>query len=409
MSFTLNNLTKFDGVRNSTLDASARLRVSQPITLGDYKMLGFLSDDLYSYTGSGAFTYDESTSRAYMEVSGSQYYCVQSRYWHPYQSGKGVFMEFTVNDFHAETGVTKRIGYFNASTSSAENFSGSLDGLYIMNDGTDYYVGASRNGVQSYKVPRSEWDDPLDGTGPSGLTIDFSNFNVFAIDFLWLGGTAIRYSAVISGSFVEFHKQDWAGQNKYVFIKSPVQPIRAEVYGSAGNNGRLGIMCGQVSVEGTTNTVGNRKSATFRNATAVDANVIGTQYALIGIRQNPAYRGKAVEIENFQSLILTADSAKVQVLKNPTVAGTVNFQNASGSAVQIAYADVAGNPSTNTVTGGEELYTILLTQNGANTIENKYPIQLTSAINGVADEYWVVITPYGANLDVAATINWVEY
>lgn len=47
-------------------------------------------------------------------------------------------------------------------------------------DGTDAYIvlKSAITGV-AVPIPRASWLDPLDGTGPSGVTIDWTNFNTF--------------------------------------------------------------------------------------------------------------------------------------------------------------------------------------------------------------------------------------
>lgn len=45
----------------------------------------------------------------------------------------------------------------------------------------------------TYKVARSAWDDPLDGTGRSGINLDFTKLNVFYIQYKYLGAGAINF------------------------------------------------------------------------------------------------------------------------------------------------------------------------------------------------------------------------
>ncbi|MCL5460010.1 hypothetical protein M3M33_15345, partial [Loigolactobacillus coryniformis] len=62
-----------------------------------------------------------------------------------------------------------------------------------------YSLQVWRNGSNTIDIPRSTWYDKLDGTGPSGMTINFANFNVYAFDFLYLGGTALRMFVSFNG------------------------------------------------------------------------------------------------------------------------------------------------------------------------------------------------------------------
>ena len=43
------------------------------------------------------------------------------------------------------------------------------------------------------RVPRSQWADPLDGTGPSGYTLDLTRMQMFYIDYSWYGAGYARF------------------------------------------------------------------------------------------------------------------------------------------------------------------------------------------------------------------------
>jgi hypothetical protein len=43
------------------------------------------------------------------------------------------------------------------------------------------------------KVPQSQWADPLDGTGPSGYTLDLTKMQMWYIDYSWYGAGFIRW------------------------------------------------------------------------------------------------------------------------------------------------------------------------------------------------------------------------
>ena len=43
------------------------------------------------------------------------------------------------------------------------------------------------------KIPQSQWFDPMDGTGPSGYSIDLTRMQMFYIDYSWYGAGSIRW------------------------------------------------------------------------------------------------------------------------------------------------------------------------------------------------------------------------
>lgn len=60
------------------------------------------------------------------------------------------------------------------------------------------YRGTSVSGVIMSKtvdvrIPQSQWADPLDGTGPSGYTLDLTRMQMFYIDYSWYGAGFARF------------------------------------------------------------------------------------------------------------------------------------------------------------------------------------------------------------------------
>jgi len=65
--------------------------------------------------------------------------------------------------------------------------------------GNSYNATSSPNGGYIMSVttdtayPRSTWFDPMDGTGPSGYTLDISRMQMWYIDYSWYGAGSIRW------------------------------------------------------------------------------------------------------------------------------------------------------------------------------------------------------------------------
>lgn len=83
--------------------------------------------------------------------------------------------------------------------------------------------------------------DKLDGTGPSGMTIDPSKLNVYQIDFRWLGVGVIAYAIEnqADGKMIHFHKEHYTNQNTTPHIDNPsfrVGYVAADVGGGGGTN-----------------------------------------------------------------------------------------------------------------------------------------------------------------------------
>lgn len=104
--------------------------------------------------------------------------------------------------------------------------------ITIANDTSMYispeYRGGSISGcliskTVDFRVPRSQWTDPLDGTGPSGYTLDITKMQMFYIDYSWYGA-----------GFVRWGLRTAKGQISYVYQQIN-NNFRFEAYMRSGN------------------------------------------------------------------------------------------------------------------------------------------------------------------------------
>ena len=84
-------------------------------------------------------------------------------------------------------------------------------------------AGAVVSKTVDTRVPRSQWIDPLDGTGPSGYTLDLTRMQMFYIDFSWYGA-----------GFSRFGLRTSKGQITYVF-QFTNNNVQYEAYMRSGN------------------------------------------------------------------------------------------------------------------------------------------------------------------------------
>ena len=83
--------------------------------------------------------------------------------------------------------------------------------------------------------------DKLDGTGPSGMIIDPTKFNVYQIDFRWLGAGIISFALEDqeTGTLIYFHRIYYVNQNTTLHMDNPTYRIgyvAADLTGGGGNN-----------------------------------------------------------------------------------------------------------------------------------------------------------------------------
>ena len=83
--------------------------------------------------------------------------------------------------------------------------------------------------------------DKLDGTGPSGMIIDPTKFNVYQIDFRWLGAGIISFALEDqeTGTLIYFHRIYYVNQNTTLHMDNPTYRIgyvAADLTGGGGTN-----------------------------------------------------------------------------------------------------------------------------------------------------------------------------
>jgi len=384
-------------------DAFGRLRVSNPITLFDSKQIFdnqplFWNDVETSGGGTGS-SHSANTASSTLSVgattAGTR---VRQTYqsWN-YQPGKSqlIFMTFVLDKTGGGTGITRRIGQFNTN-----------NGLFLEDSAGTYrfvrrtYTSGS---PADNAVAQSSWNiDKLDGTGASGITIDFSKTQILVIDYEWLGVGRARMGFVIDGKIYYAHEFLNANSLDVVYMSTPNLPLRVEITNSgAGAASSLEHICASVISEG-----GQQQNGILRHVDSGSISSLssGTTYAMIGIRLKSGYIGADVLLENLSAIASTKDDqAHWEIKLNPTVAGTFTYSDQTNSAVQIATGAV-----TNTVTGGTDIdggyFSTTVSVNS--TVPNAR--RLGASIAGTVDEFVLCVKPITNNITVQGSLTWRE-
>lgn len=270
-----------------------------------------------------------------------------------YKSGLGGVDRFTALFNPPVAGTEQYIGLADEVGSSAAFKNGYIVGY----DGLTFGFHRFQNDV---RIPTSIalWDDPLDGSGATGMTIIQTNLNVFFIPFQYLGAGAIDV-------LIEDDKTGLpAIVNKELYANKNIEP-------SVHNPNFHHVMW--VANKGTTSDI-ILKSSSYgyfvqgktsliemhqpENASGTrEKTTVTTEVAIFTIKNKTTYASK----KNFIDILLLgagasieANSAnnlgKIRFVKNATLGGTPAYSdiNTTDSVVEI---DTAGT----TVTGGKEL------------------------------------------------------
>jgi hypothetical protein len=269
-------------------DAFGRLRTSDPHIIFDSQNQYNTSPLLFNsqLTTGGTITHLPNESTAAMNVTattGSEVIRQSKRYFR-YQPGRSlhIFLSFKLET--AKTGLRQRIGFFDAN-----------NGVYLqLNDSTvsfirRTYVGGSTDDT-SYKVDQANWNvDKLDGTGPSGVTLDLSKVQLLFMDLQWLGVGRVRIGFVIGDEIIIAHEFFASNILTSVYMTSANLPVRAEITntGSASTS-QLKFICCALASEGGEHEAGYQFSASSfdpstpsSTGTAINTN---SEIPVLGIR-----------------------------------------------------------------------------------------------------------------------------
>lgn len=382
------------------MDAGGRSRISQLTTILDLKTLYADDPNTMERVSGGAGTGTFINNKYSMVVSANNDFAIsKSRVWAHYFSGKSQQVEVTFDNFQPQTGVVKRVGYFNAGNISPYNTVESTDGFFLESSNGTITLKVYSNGTETLNIPITQW------SGYSNLSsYNWQNFTAVVFDFLWLGGAEFRMFIKTGNGFILAHKFTWAGTSQGTFFNSPNQPVRYDIY-STGGAGTFTSICAQVSTEGSINECGKFSTAES-STTAVSAATIGTKYLMKAIRGTTP--GRLIKLNSFYHFVSSANDIALLTLDlNPTtITGVPTWTAISGSPVEQAH----GN-GTSTVSGGTPIFSAIVTQNTVilPQLSEDYLTYIGYKINNVSDIISLSITPITASITCYAGMNFKVY
>jgi len=391
---------------SSLFDAFGRLRVSQTETLLDAKhlhdKLPFVFDEAVNGTATSTFSAGESMVVMTTQADGD-YVIRQTRIHYNYQPGKGMQGLFT-GTFAPQTNIIKRVGLMQSVSAAPYNIE---DGLYleVVESGPRFCV--TKNANNTTVIPQSAWNvDKLDGTGPSGVTIDFTKAQIFSIDYEWLGVGRVRFGFVQSGKTYYAHYENHANELVSPYIKSPNQPVHYEIRQVGAGSGSMNHICSTVMIEGGEQDVGKPISISDNGITLVTTE----DRPLLFVRYNPAKIDSVAYVKSAEVLNAGNSPALYKVYYNPTISGTQpTWIDVPNTAIQYA------NGSTSTqISGTSILFSSFMAAGiGSTTTAESLPIagilaRLGSSINHTPDVIVLTGRGIGAGTTLYGVMNLVE-
>jgi hypothetical protein len=261
-------------------DAFGRLRTSTPLTLFDSSHR-FQDNGLWSTStaSSGSATFNANQGLVDLAVnstSGSQVLRETTKVF-AYQPGKSLMVMNTFVLAAAKTNLRQRVGYF-----------GTDNGFYLqLADTTLSFVERSLSTGTTTQVDQANWNtDRLDGSGPSGLTLDITKSQILWLDMEWLGVGTVRIGFVINGEFITCHSFHHANLISPTYITTACLPLRYEITNTGATSGSstLKQICSTVISEGGYQLYGLQKAVGTVVTAPYNMTVAGTYYPVVSIR-----------------------------------------------------------------------------------------------------------------------------
>lgn len=383
-------------------DAFGRVRVAQPFTIFDSKLTNDASplfwDDV-TVSGAGASsTYNTNQASVTLGVSnltaGARVRQTRRRF--NYQPGKShmVVMTFVMGPNAA--GITKRLGYFDAQ-----------NGIFLqsVSTGVSLVRRTFTSGVAvDNAVAQSAWNlDTVDGSGRSGITLDFSKTQIMFIDMEWLGVGRVRVGFYVGGVPVYVHEFLHANVLDKVYMSRPNLPIRYELQNDgSGAAASLTCICATVVVEGGQDDTGFVRSYNMANA-VMALGTAGVRYPVLGMRLKSGYADVTVGLLGHSILCSTAnDKFCWEWVLNGTTTAALPFTDLDNSAVQVAVGT-----STVSLSGGSVISSGYGLSDAAVGQDVKSHLALGQSIGGVMDTLYLTAIPFAAQ-DISAAMQWRE-
>ena len=370
----------------ANLDAFGRLRISEPFTLFDSQNR-YAEDDQFSSSTSGtgsSVTFATNESSVNMNVgtvSGGKTVRQTFRRM-PYQPGKSMLILATFCMNVAKANLRQRIGYFDDN-----------NGIYLEKNGTSepsFVVRTNTSGspVNTNSASQSSWNgDKLDGTGPSGYTLNLETVQIFWSDIEWLGVGNVRCGFVINGQFIICHTFQCANQTgkTKVYMETAILPVRYEIENTdtTASSSTLKQICSTVISEG-----GYQQTVqdTVARRTSVLGTISTTFLPLVSIRLKSTSAGAVVLLNRIIVLPTTNQSYEVCIMKNSTLTGaswTSLSSNVEYDVTATAMTtSVDGIYQNDYVTSSAQGRAILAAPTGYN-----FAFQLGTSLAGVSDTF----------------------
>lgn len=394
---------------DATLDATGRLRVSGNFPMFDNNnQYGINTRDwVGQVTGTGIQTHLPNEGALLMSTGGTASGAGAIRQtrlnWRCFP-GRSSFVYISGLLDLPKANVVKRVGYYDLG-----------DGIFIEVNGTDirFVKRTSISGAPSDAVfaAQDAWNiDKFDGTGPSGVTLDLTQYQTFFFDIMYTSFGQVRCGFVIEGRHYIAHEFHSGNTPLSSVWKTGNLPIRGEIFnsGTAASTTTIRFRGSALQIEGGTGELNRGYLNT--GTTGATKTAVTTRRPVLSIRAKALLnelpnRGWVVPYDF--TLLATTNDAFFEVLVGATLTGDSWVSAAPDSCGEYDISATALTGGLRVLSGfliAGQGSTALLT---ASSLIDNYPTSVDSLL-GTQTVYTIAVTSFTGTSNVSAAINWRE-
>lgn len=397
-------------------DSFGRMRVSTPLGLFDSQFTYDLQPLLFDQVISGTnitIAHDSTNRNALLTFAATPTggkAIMQSFAFHRYQPGKAMAINISFNFIASVASTLKFVGY-----------SDGINGIEFQNDGTNnqfvIYSGTT-NGNQT--TTQANWNlDKLNGTGPSGLTLDITKAQILVMDFQALYTGRVRVGFDIGGSVIYVHQFNHSNLIIHPYIQSANLPVRAGMTCTGTVSTTMKFTCCTVISEGGEEHPGayEYNQTVFGASTGASTN---TDAHIMSIRPRATFNNivNRTQVAMLEVNIIATSTGNVTwtLCVGQAITGTTTFNNVNATYSGVEYntaGTISGSPTIKIDSG------FLSSSNQSKgssqmNFTNRYPITLDSGIisgtpaaraNGTVS---LIAQSDTANTSLNVSMKWVE-
>ena len=383
---------------STSADSFGRLRVSNTdVLLYDN---GYIDNDqiwAQKTSGSGTLITSNATNARELGLqcgtASGDYIYRQTRARLPYIGGESRLCLFSFNAV-IKANFRQRVGLFCH-----------LDGVYleIENNNVKFVIRNNRTGsVVEKSILRANWDDPMNGSGRSGLNLDFTKNTIFFIDLQWLAMGRVRFGFEVGGVAYVAHENKSANIDTGVYMGSATLPARweAENIGATASASTFIKVCTSIIKEGNGRLPGLSYYASRENS-GVTINT--TTFAhVLSFRFNPSFIHVYGQFDNIFVQNTSNSPIEVVLVSNATLSGT-SFSATDGNFMQMSTAG-------SFTSGGTKIGGGYLTSEGLLELDFRNDIRaLGFDVDGTTPDVWSLLAAKrGGNANVFAGATFRE-